>query len=118
MAAHVFDHVSRETATVPSLVLHAVTSSNGFTDSSSRSGSASNARSSFIRSHIERELTFFGAGIRLSLTITSKWDGETPTYAADSTRDNPRGGSDDGNMSPLWLIFELPDEQENALLTG
>jgi len=116
MAAYVFNHVSRETATVPSLVLHALTSSNGFTDSS-RSGSASNARSSLIRSHIERELTFFGAGIRPSFTRPSKLDGETPTYAAASTRDNPRGGSDDGNMSPLWLIFELPDEQENALLT-
>jgi len=46
-----------------------------------------------------RLLIRLGWGILPSLTIASNRLGETPTYAAASDRDNPRGGRDNGNIA-------------------
>jgi len=81
-------------------------------------GNASNASSSRARSQMVRLLIRLGWGILPSFTIASNRLGETPTYAAASDRDNPRGGSDSGSIEvgrcATWRVTSFGSRNKRA----
>ena len=116
LPVHIFNHISESHLDHRCQRAHAAASSQGLLEPPP--GNASNASSSRARSQMVRLLIRLGWGILPSFTIASNRLGETPTYAAASDRDNPRGGSDSGSIEvgrcATWRVTSFGSRNKRA----
>jgi hypothetical protein len=112
----IFNDISQSNLDHRCIRAHAAASSQGLLESPP--GNASNASSSRARSQTVRLLIRLDCGIRPSFTIASNKLGETPTYAAASDRDNPRGESAPGRIrvggAAAWCATSLGSRNDRA----